>query len=86
MNLKSLRLIFIILLLVFHCKKVQAFFEEEKVPDITNPKMIKQDLFELKYPSNWVYQEDLERQNKELLQTQSKTVIEKKKRTGKIKR
>jgi hypothetical protein len=43
-----------------HCKRIQSFFEEEKVPEILNPKTIKQDLFELKYPSNWEYQEDKE--------------------------
>ncbi|MBK8397297.1 MAG: hypothetical protein IPL26_18940 [Leptospiraceae bacterium] len=60
MNFKYLRLIFVILILFSHCKKIQSFFEEEKVPDLTNPKTIKQDLFELKYPSNWIYQEDKE--------------------------
>lgn len=59
MSMKS-RLILIILLLFLNCKKVQSLFEEEKVPDIANPKIIKQDLFELKYPSNWAYQEDKE--------------------------
>ncbi|MBP9885400.1 MAG: hypothetical protein KBF93_03840 [Leptospiraceae bacterium] len=60
MNLKSFRIILVILLFVLNCKKFQAFFEEEKIPDITNPKIIMQDLFELKYPSNWIYQEDKE--------------------------
>jgi hypothetical protein len=53
-------LIFLILFSLLDCKKIQSFFEEEKIPNVTNPKTIKQDLFELKYPSNWVYQEDKE--------------------------
>ncbi len=60
MTRKFFGLIFLILLLALQCKRIQSFFEEEKVPAITNPKTIKQDLFELKYPSNWEYQEDKE--------------------------
>ena len=60
MKLKLLGLILLILCLGSDCKRIQSFFEEEKIPAITNPKMIKQELFELKYPSNWEYQEDKE--------------------------
>ena len=60
MKHKLLGLILIILCLGSDCKRIQSFFEEEKIPAITNPKMIKQELFELKYPSNWEYQEDKE--------------------------
>lgn len=60
MKVKTYRITFFILLILMNCKRIQSYFEEEKIPDISNPKFIKQDTFEVKYPSNWEYQEDKE--------------------------
>ena len=60
MKKKLCWLLLLTLVFGFNCKRIQSFFEEEKIPSISNPKTIKQDLFELKYPSNWEYQEDKE--------------------------
>src|SRR5437762_3368984 len=60
MKFSFFRVTLIILLLLSNCKRIQSYFDEEKIPDITNPKSIKDDLFEVKYPGNWEYLEDKE--------------------------